>query len=117
MTLLKGAGLNLFNSRDDLPSIDGAEREKAHSTVAKLLYVAKRTRGDIVLPVNYLCSRVLAPNADDFTKLERLLRYLKSTIDMDLELTMIANEDKAIDLNANHIDMKSHSGVTASIGT
>ena len=118
------AGLNLFNARDDLPPIDGFEREKFHSTVAKLLYIAKRTRGDILLPVNYLCSRVLCPNQDDLVKLERILRYLNATKDMVLELTMLTNEDDSVDLNfyvdasyATHSDMKSHSGVSASIGS
>ena len=118
------AGLNLFNARDDLPPIDGFEREKFHSTVAKLLYIAKRTRGDILLPVNYLCSRVLCPNQDDLVKLERILRYLNATKDMVLELTMLTNEDESVDLNfyvdasyATHSDMKSHSGVSASIGS
>jgi hypothetical protein len=67
---------NLFKVNDAKPII---ERAKFHSVVAKLLYLGKCGRPDILLPVQYLCTRVKAPSMDDEKKLERVLGYLKLT--------------------------------------
>ncbi len=48
--------------------------------IAKLLYLGKRGRADILLPVQYLCTRVKQPTKGDVQKLERVLGYLKQTI-------------------------------------
>lgn len=50
-----------------------------HSAVAKLLYLAKRVRGDILTAVSYLTTRVRAPTEDDQEKLERIIKYLRNT--------------------------------------
>jgi len=47
--------------------------------VAKLLYLGKRGRPDILLPVQSLCTRVKAPTVEDEKKLERVLGYLQLT--------------------------------------
>jgi len=56
-----------------------SEKAKFHSVVAKLLYLGKRGRPDILMPVQYLCTRVRNPATDDEKKLERILGYLKLT--------------------------------------
>lgn len=61
------------------PFLDRDERERFHSMVAKLLFVAKRTRPDILLTVSHLSSRVAEPTEDDSAKLTRLLKYLNGT--------------------------------------
>jgi hypothetical protein len=55
------------------------EKAKFHSMVAKLLYLGKRGRPDILLPVQLLCTRVKAPTVEDEKKLERVLGYLQLT--------------------------------------
>jgi hypothetical protein len=55
------------------------QRAKFHSMVAKLLYLGKRGRPDILLPVQFLCTRVKAPMVEDEKKLERVLGYLQLT--------------------------------------
>jgi hypothetical protein len=55
------------------------EKAKFHSMVAKLLYLGKRGRPDILLPVQFLCTRVKAPTVEDERKLERVLGYLQLT--------------------------------------
>jgi hypothetical protein len=50
-----------------------------HSIVVKLLYLGKRRRPDILLPVQFLCTRVKAPTVDDQRKLERVLGFLQLT--------------------------------------
>jgi len=61
------------------PPLDVAEKEGFHSQVAKLLYLAKRTRMDILTTVSFLASRVSTPTADDQEKLDRVLGYLLKT--------------------------------------
>jgi hypothetical protein len=42
-----------------------------------LLYLGKRGRLDILLPVQFLCTRVRSPIVEDEQKLQRVLGYLK----------------------------------------
>ncbi len=51
------------------------ENAKFHSIVAKLLYLGKRGRPDILLPVQFLCTRVKTLTIEDEKKLERVLGY------------------------------------------
>jgi hypothetical protein len=68
---------NLFKADDAAEPL--VEKAKFHSVVAKLKYLGKRGRPDILLPVQFLCTRVKAPTANDERKLERVLGYLKLT--------------------------------------
>ncbi len=52
------AGNNLFYIEETCPKLSKEAREAFHSDTAKLLYLAKRTRVDILLPVSFLCTRV-----------------------------------------------------------
>jgi predicted nuclease of predicted toxin-antitoxin system len=54
-----------------------SEKSKFHSVMAKLLYLGKRGRPDILMPVQFLCTRVQAPTKQDVIKLERVLGYLQ----------------------------------------
>ena len=50
------------------------KRESFHSTVAKGLYISKRSQPDIIPTVSLLCGRVKEPNISDKEKLVRLLK-------------------------------------------
>jgi len=71
---------NIFEVRT---MAEGAEllREKArfHSIVAKLLYLGNRGRPDILMLVQFFCTRVRNLTLDDERKLERILGYLRLT--------------------------------------
>lgn len=71
------AGENLF--QDDGKS--GAHPDPAEflSWAMRLMYLAKRTRPDILLPVSYLASRAQTPTTHDWNKLRRVVAYLRST--------------------------------------
>lgn len=56
--------------------------ETFHHIVAKLLYVSKRARVDIDPTVASLCTRLSCSTEEDWTKLKRLLEYLRGTINM-----------------------------------
>jgi hypothetical protein len=104
----------LFKTRQD----NGVKltREKAklfHSTVAKLLFVAKRARPDILLTVSFLTTRVKCPDQDDWKKLMRLLGYLKGTADLYLTLSCSNLNNLTWYINgsyASHEDMRGQSG-------
>jgi hypothetical protein len=53
--------------------------ESFHSDVAKLLYLAKRTRMDNLTAVSFLASRVSEPTGNDLDKLNRIFGYLFKT--------------------------------------
>ena len=112
----------LMSSKND-QLLNDSHREKFHSMVAKLLYIAKRTRPDILLTVNFLCTRVQNPNMGDYLKLIRALRYLYGTSDASLVLTMNEAIDEKINMYVYidasygvHDDMKSHSGMIITLG-
>jgi hypothetical protein len=95
------------------------ERAKFHSVVAKLLYLGKRGRPDILLPVQFLCTRVKAPSVDDEKKLERVLGYLKLTKFWTKVFDKSPFERVRTYINASfaiHSDGKSQSGCVVLLG-
>ena len=50
--------------------------------MAKLLFLCKRDRPDVQVPVALLTTRVKKPTLDDWKKLIRALKYLKDTMDL-----------------------------------
>ena len=75
------ATVDLFDIPEDAVELNEKEKKLFHSDVAKLLYLAKRTRGQILTPVSHLASRVNNPTDDDEKKLNRVLAYLNSTVE------------------------------------
>lgn len=105
----------------DLPILPEEEQKKMHTVVAQLLYLSTRTRPDILLPVNYLTTRVNKFNQDDKIKLERVLTYLNSTKSLGLKLRSdnIDNIQVTTYSDASygmHQDSKSHTGIINTIG-
>ena len=60
---------HLFDINHDCEKLNSEEADKFHHFVAKLLYLAKRTRPDILLAVTFLCTRVKEPDQDDYKKM------------------------------------------------
>jgi hypothetical protein len=52
------ASKDLFEIKENSPKLDKIRSKNFHSIVAKLLYISKRARVDIQLPVAFLCTRV-----------------------------------------------------------
>jgi hypothetical protein len=81
--------------------------------VMQLLYVSQGARPDLRTAVSFLCGRLTKPDADDYKKLTRVMKYLNSTVDMPLVLA-VDNTGKVrwwVDASyAVHVDMKSHTG-------
>ncbi len=66
------AGSDLLAVLDSAELLGKSAREDFHSRVAKLLHLAKQTRPDILLPINFLCTRVLQHTVQDWKKLIRI---------------------------------------------
>ena len=118
-------------SEDNTPLLCANEKANYHSIVAKLLYMAKRTRPDILLYVSYASTRVLNPTEKDRKDLQRLLKYLNGSIELGLvfKASEINNNNDNNKINLPdiksfadasfncHIDSKSHSGVCVMLGS
>jgi hypothetical protein len=80
----------LFQITDEVnnPLLPHNLRGFFRSFVAKLLYLSKRTRADILTEVAFLTKRVLAPQRDDLYKLERTIKYIRGTLNLPLVLEM-----------------------------
>jgi len=112
------ANNNLFSSPINDKKLTEESRKEFHSMVAKLLYLAKRTRPDILLAVTFLCTKVKDATESDKVKLERVLKYLKGTKDFQLELKGTHLEVRGfIDASFGcHVDGKSHTGLAVTVG-
>jgi hypothetical protein len=62
-----------FEVNDKAVPLLEAERKEFHSTTAKLLYLAKRARPDILTVVSFLCTRVRSATIEDQGKLADLI--------------------------------------------
>jgi hypothetical protein len=113
------ASHNLFDVDENAQLLDKKSSEIFHRIVAKLLFVCKRSRLDVQLPIAFLCSRVSCSTTQDWLKLKRLLGYLKRTVDMP-RIISGCNFDALytyVDASyATHKDMKSHTGGLMSFG-
>ena len=66
----------LFDIRD-VPAVSEDRRAKFHSLVAKILYLAKRTKPECLTAISFLATRVTKCTTDDEEKLQRLVRYIR----------------------------------------
>ena len=113
-------GTSVHEVDAESPELDKSNKEHFHSVVAKLLYLSKRTRPDILVAISFLTSRVLVATEQDAIKLLRVLKYLFGTRHMGLVLS--AEEAVLvikIYIDASygvHADGKSHTGSNAVLG-
>ena len=114
------AGLNLFNVSSDSTLLPITVKDQYHSAVARLLYLSKRTRPDLLLTVSFLTTRVQAPTEEDMHKLQRALKYVNGTRTLGLRLvydpanTIHAYIDASYGI---HDDYRSHTGMVISLGS
>lgn len=113
------AGKQLFDINEHATKLEEGRARLFHHMVAKALFLCKRARPDIQLAVSFLCTRVKAPDEDDWRKLRRLIQYLNGT--SDLALTLQAGETRVVKwwidaAFAVHSDSKSHSGAAMTLG-
>ena len=113
------AASHLFTVDPNCEKLDTESATLYHHLTAKLLYLAKRTRPDLLTAVSFLSTRVLSPDQDDWKKLGRCLQYLRDN--PHLPLTLEADGTGVVRwwVDASygvHHDMRSHTGATMSMG-
>ncbi len=107
---------NIFESENST-HLSKEKKEKFHSTVAKLLYLAKRIRPDIMLAIAYLSTRVSTPTSEDEEKLIRVLKYLYGTKKEHFRINKCnyshCKLDAYVDASyGTHEDAKGHTGIS-----
>jgi hypothetical protein len=78
---------DLFDTPEESEALSEAGKKRFHSDVAKLLYLAKRTKPDILTAVSHLSSRVDHPTEKDQQKLDRVFSYIACTREDKLTFT------------------------------
>ena len=77
---------DLFTVPEESSPLGGADRDAFHTVVAKILFIAKRVRPDVLAPVSFLSGRVRDPTESDQAKLERLITYIHHTSSAGIKL-------------------------------
>lgn len=111
------ASRELFMTSES-PALDEDEKARFHTVVANLVYLAKRTRPDILTAISFLSTRVQNPTKADSQKLNRVLKYLKYADKRGVSLGkkydyVVAYVDASYGV---HNDCRSHTGVVLTIG-
>ena len=80
------AAINLFEINTNSPYLNKDAKDLFHHLVAKLLFLCKRVRPDIHTTVAFLTTKVKQPTEDDQSALDRVIKYLNKTRELDLVL-------------------------------
>ena len=114
------ANNNLFSIDPNSPLINITDSQFFHTSTAKLLFLAKRARPDILTAVAFLTTRVKSPTKEDFDKLGRVIKYLRATPNLCLSLKAKPEENKNVwradGSHAVHPDMRGHTGGIFTMG-
>ncbi|GAX11354.1 hypothetical protein FisN_22Lu047 [Fistulifera solaris] len=114
------AAAHLFEvNTEDPVLLNEEDRERFVHLVAKMLYLCKRARPDLQTAIAFLCTRVKAPDEDDWKKLTRVLKYLQSTSELSLTLEADNLEELQWWVDASfavHLDKRSHTGGILTLG-
>ena len=105
---------DLFITDESAILLEDKQKAQFHTDVARLLYLAKRGRMDILTAISHLCSRVKAPNVDDLRKLTRVHAYLMKTRELVLRYKSRCVVDVTAYIDASfgvHDDFSSRSGL------
>jgi hypothetical protein len=109
---------SIFQVDENAVVLPEEDRKIFHSLVAKLLYLSKCARPDILTEVSFLCTRVMRATVEDQQKLEYLIGYLQA---MRREILRLQPSGVLIEAYvdaafAPHVDSKSHTRVTIFVG-
>jgi hypothetical protein len=112
----------LFDQQDDEEldenKLNDEQSKKFLSIVMSLMYIARLTRPDILLPVTYLATRSHYATKMDWDKLIRILRYLKQNSNLGItvkceELQLYCHCDASYGI---HKEGRSHTGFVIYMG-
>ena len=69
------AARHLFSIKPEVKKLPEATAQIFHHMAAKLLYLSRFTRQEIQSGLEFLSTRVKAPDKDTYTKLTRVMMY------------------------------------------
>ena len=104
---------------DNVMPVDAPTSKWMHSTLMRILYVAKRGRPDLLTACSFLATRVNVFTTQDYDKLMKILHYMNH---VPTKWVVLSIGDKPsvrcfVDASyATHHDMKSHTGYVLAIG-
>jgi hypothetical protein len=114
------ASSSLFELTPDDPRLSKEEESYYRTFVAKCLYLAKRVRPDILLPVAWLTTRVQVCTSRDLVKLHKVLAYIRSTPDRGITIEFGENPRTNAHIDASYAvhlkDGRSHTGGSITFG-
>ena len=111
---------DLFEVRDTVAKLSPVDRDYFRSYTAKLLYIGKRVKPEMLTAISFLTTRATAPDTDDLAKLQRALGYLLYTRDRGIVLcigdTMTVGGFIDAAYGVHTSSGKSHSGCAMVLG-
>ena len=114
------AGHNLFDVDPNSPLLSKELSAKFHSGVASELFIAKRApRPDVLLPVNFLATRVTKSTEEDLKKFLKTLKYLNETKNLVMRLAVGTDKTLTLHVDASygvHDKGQSHTGSVLKFG-
>ena len=109
----------LFNINDKSKLLDEHRKDTFHTYIMKCMFFAKRARLDVLLGISFLTTQVMKSNEEDWTKLVRIISYLKNS----KEIVLCLKADDVQELKwyvyasfGTHKNMKSHTQSAFTIG-
>ena len=110
---------SLFNVDPKSKKLDDERASIFHTFVMKGMFLCKRARQDIQPGIAFLLTRTSAPTEQDWTKLVKLMVFLKVTQDEVAKMKADNTQMVKWGVDASfavHADYKSHTGATMSLG-
>jgi hypothetical protein len=115
---------DLFDTTTESPRLDEARRQHFHTITARLAYLARRVKPEILLAVSMLATRVTIATEIDQGKLDRVIRYMHQSHNKGQRGIQLSPGDAGIrpfgyfDASYGvHVDGKSHTGACITIGS
>ena len=77
-TAVQPARKYLFTVNEDAIKLDTKTADLFHHYTAQPLFLSKRARPDLQTAIAFLCTRIMAPDIDDYKKLANVMKYLQT---------------------------------------
>jgi hypothetical protein len=95
-------------------------QNKYLSIVMTLMYLARHTRPDILMPVTYLATKSSKPTSDFYSAALRIIAYISNTKHIRMRFSRTASMEPTIFADASHLlhqDARGHGGIILSLGS
>lgn len=109
----------LFKVNKSCDKLATTKAELFHTVVAQGLFLCKRGRPDIAPAIAFLTTQVKEPDRDDWSKLAKMMKYLKSTVNDVLTLRADGTRVARFHVDAAfavHPDFRSQTGSVFTLG-